>query len=336
MTQTGSARAVLANSRGLVQPGRRVDSERVEALEAAAEALPDDDPRRAQVLALLARSCTTPANRSVAGAGRRSDRDSPSRRRSGRARAHARLIACLGDLGARHAAAAQTADRRAARAGAAPERPVVELLGGWVSSRRSASRAGDRSQVESGLRADESAGGLRPGAIVHLVRGCIDESRWAFTQGDLQQPSSGRSGVRGGERIGRARCRVVFRSAAVQCPLLQQGRSGEFVEQAVQLAGRPGQHRGVARGRGALLDRKRPRRTEARELVLAEDFRSVPWDVDWSGALFIWADVCSRLGLGDRAGEVYELLAPFSGQLASGGSLVSGRSPRRSARSPRR
>ena len=33
-------------------------------------------------------------------------------------------------------------------------------------------------------------------------------------------------------------------------------------------------------------------------------------------ATFVWADVCSRLGLGDRAGEFYELLEPFSSQLA--------------------
>ncbi|HMD52457.1 MAG TPA: AAA family ATPase, partial [Solirubrobacteraceae bacterium] len=48
-------RAVLANSRELAasQMGAP-DDERVEALDAAAEALPEDDPRRAQVLALLA------------------------------------------------------------------------------------------------------------------------------------------------------------------------------------------------------------------------------------------------------------------------------------------
>ena len=47
-------RAVLANSRGWTSQVGAVDSERVQALEAAAEALPDGDPRRAQVLALLA------------------------------------------------------------------------------------------------------------------------------------------------------------------------------------------------------------------------------------------------------------------------------------------
>ena len=40
--------------------------------------------------------------------------------------------------------------------------------------------------------------------------------------------------------------------------------------------------------------------------------------------LFCWADVCSRLRLLDRAGELYELLEPFSGQLAVGGPIVYG------------
>ena len=40
--------------------------------------------------------------------------------------------------------------------------------------------------------------------------------------------------------------------------------------------------------------------------------------------MFIWAEVCSRLCVLDRADEVYELLAPFSGQLVAGGTLLSG------------
>ena len=47
-------------------------------------------------------------------------------------------------------------------------------------------------------------------------------------------------------------------------------------------------------------------------------------DESWVHALFIWAEVCSRLCVLDRANEIYELLAPFSGQLVVGGTLVSG------------
>ena len=66
---------------------------------------------------------------------------------------------------------------------------------------------------------------------------------------------------------------------------------------------------------------------EARELALAEDLPSVPWDLMWSVTMFLWADACSRLGLLDRAAELYELLAPFSDQLAVSGSMVSGSIP---------
>jgi hypothetical protein len=62
-----------------------------------------------------------------------------------------------------------------------------------------------------------------------------------------------------------------------------------------------------------LIDSGRP--DEARDLALAEDLQSLPWD--WrSSAVFLWAEVCSRLGLAERAGELYELLEPFSSQVA--------------------
>jgi AAA ATPase domain/Adenylate and Guanylate cyclase catalytic domain len=47
-------RAVLANTRGFTSQAGVVDGERVQALQVAAQALPDSDPRRGQVLALLA------------------------------------------------------------------------------------------------------------------------------------------------------------------------------------------------------------------------------------------------------------------------------------------
>ena len=40
--------------------------------------------------------------------------------------------------------------------------------------------------------------------------------------------------------------------------------------------------------------------------------------------MLMWATVCFRLRIRDRAGELYELLAPFSGQFVAGGTLVSG------------
>ena len=47
-------------------------------------------------------------------------------------------------------------------------------------------------------------------------------------------------------------------------------------------------------------------------------------DETWFMAMFMWAEVCSRLRILDRTDEIYELLAPFSGQLVAGGTIVSG------------
>ena len=114
-------RAVLANSRGwFSQMQGVIDSERVEALEAAADAVPDDDPRRVWVLALLASElqyageparCRALATESIelARGGRRS--------RGARAHADERVH---GHLGAEHAAGAGGDSRPAAQPRAEP------------------------------------------------------------------------------------------------------------------------------------------------------------------------------------------------------------------------
>jgi hypothetical protein len=99
-----------------------------------------------------------------------------------------------------------------------------------------------------------------------------------------------------------------------------QGRLGELVEPLVQAAGGPDSLSGFrALATIALIESGRA--DEARELVLAEDFQSVPWDVVWSMVVFGWADVCSRLDLIDRASELYELLQPYPGQIAAAASI---------------
>jgi tetratricopeptide (TPR) repeat protein len=100
-----------------------------------------------------------------------------------------------------------------------------------------------------------------------------------------------------------------------------QGREGEPVEQIVQFAGEPdGPPAWRAAAAIALIESGRT--DEARELAIAEDFQSAPWAYLWSPAMFVWADVCSRLRLVDRAHELYELLAPFAAQLPVAGVLV--------------
>jgi tetratricopeptide (TPR) repeat protein len=95
-----------------------------------------------------------------------------------------------------------------------------------------------------------------------------------------------------------------------------QGRLGELVEPIVQVAGQPDSLSGY-RVQAAVALIESGRADEARELVIAEDFQSVPLDSIWSMVMVVWADACSRLGLVDRASELYELLQPFPGQMAA-------------------
>jgi len=102
-----------------------------------------------------------------------------------------------------------------------------------------------------------------------------------------------------------------------------QGRSRELAQQSEQFVDLRDSHSAWRAGAAtSLIDGDRW--DEARELARREDFREVPVDQTWSGAMFIWADVCSRLRLADRAGELYELMRPFPGQFAAQASVVQG------------
>jgi hypothetical protein len=314
-------RAVLANSRGWTSQVGAVDSERVEALEAAAEVLPDDDPRRAQVLALLGQElhysgdparCRRLAAEAIEIARAAGD---PV------ALANTLFVACW---------AIWVPDMLQERKRLTDE--LLELaqrlndpwLSFWAASRQweVAIESADRPQAESALTAMRTlaASVPQPSFIwLHL----LDEFAWAFTQGDL--PSSEQWAIRAFEAASASGepDAALFFGVQLLSIRLQQGRSGELVAQVVQAASEPDCLAGWTAA-AALCLIEGGREAEARRLALAEDFRSIPWDAGWSAAAFIWAQVCSRLDLGDRAGQLYELLAPFSGQLASGGSLVYG------------
>jgi hypothetical protein len=59
-------------------------------------------------------------------------------------------------------------------------------------------------------------------------------------------------------------------------------------------------------------------------LALAEDLEGVPWDMGWSAAMAVWAEVYCHLPLLDRAGALSELLASYSDQFAVSASVVWG------------
>jgi class 3 adenylate cyclase len=312
-------RAVLANTRGFPSHVGVVDGERVRALEAAAQALPGGDPRRGQVLALLASELHYSGD------------PERCRRLAGEAIDTARAV---GD----EAALAQTLSH-AIWAIAAPDTleqrrelideleclaerlddPQLKSLGG--GARLTASiEAADRAQIESSLERGRVL-------VTHLPQASLrwgwlmSQATWSFIQGDLRE--SERWAVQGAEAG--AGEPDAFIAVGVQLFAMRhlQGRLREVADQAVAITRRP---EGVAghRSGAALALIESGREDEARELALAEDLQSIPLEQAWYHAVILWAMVCSRLALGERAGELYRMLAPFSGRLAGNALCVFG------------
>ncbi len=316
-------RAVLANSRGwgtATQFGA-VDSERVRALEATERALADDDPRRPQVLALLAFELHHGGD--------------PVRCRALAADAveMARAAgdpAALAHTLANASAATWATDTLQERRQVSDElselvQPLDDpRLSFWAALRRMVVglQAGDRSQVESAIATIRALAASVPEPWIASTRLKL-ESSWALVQGDLQ--ASEQWATEAHEvaiAYGEPDAASSFAGQLSQIRYLQ-GRSAENLEGALRGAARPDALAGWrAAAALALIESGRP--DEARELALAADFQGTVLDETWFLAMFIWAEVCSRLCFLDRADEVYDLMAPFSGQLVAGGTIVSG------------
>ncbi len=313
--------AVLANNRGWTSQVAAVDSERVQALEAAAEALPDGDPRRARVLALLV------SELHFAG--------EPARCRALAAEA-IEIARATGDPAAlAHTLVNATAAVWAPDTLKEREQLTDELLElaqrlddpslrfrVAVRSLGVGLEAGDRPQIESGLAAMRTLAVSVPEPFFVYQR-LVCEAGWALTQGELQ--ASEQWGIQAFEASRASAQPDAVLNFGVELFHVRhaQGRLGELVEESVALADQRDNRSGWRAG-AALALIEAGREDEARELALAEDFQSVPWDLVWSTAMLLWADACSRLRVPDRAGELYELLAPFSGQLVVAAAHVSG------------
>jgi class 3 adenylate cyclase len=317
-------RAVLANSRGWASELSAVDSERVQALEAAAAALPDGDPRRARVLALLANElhfageparCRALAAEAIETA-----------RTAGDPAALAHTLANAA-MAIRVPGMRQERDRLAGELLELAQRLDDPSLSFQAAAMRLAGGmdAGDRSQVESALEAMRTLAASVPEPFF-VYQQLLCEADWAFVQGELEASEQWAvQTFKAGRASGQPDAVLGFGAALfwVRC---FQGRLGEIVEASVQAADVQDNRSGW-RAAAALALIEAGREEEARELALAEDFHSVPLDVLWSTAMLIWADACSRLRLPDRAGELYELLAPFSGELLAGGAFAAGSFP---------
>lgn len=313
--------AVLANNRGWTSQVGAVDAERVETLEAAAQALPDRDLRQAQVLALLAsellysgdparcRRLAAEAVEIARGAG------------DPQVLANTLFNACWGiwvpDMVQERARLTDEMSELADRLGD----PVVRFNAaarGWEVG----TELGDRSRAEAALTTMKavSASIPQPSFLwACLLWACV----WELINGDLaasEQCAMQAFEVASGSGEPDA---ALFLGGQLLNIRSLQGRSGELVEQVTQFAGGPDSIPAWrAAAATALLDSGRD--SEARELALAEDFDSVPWDPLWSVTMFGWADACSRLGLGNRSSELYGLMAPYSRHLAVSGSLAYG------------
>jgi len=313
--------AVLANNRGWTSQVAAVDSERVQALEAAAEALPDGDPRRARVLALLV------SELHFAG--------EPARCRALAAEA-IEIARATGDPAAlahtlvNATAAVWAPDTLKEREQLTDELlELAQRLDDPSLSFRVAVRslgvgleAGDRSQIESGLAAMRTLAASVPEPFFVYQR-LVCEAGWALAQGELQ--ASEQWGIQAFEASRASAQPDAVLNFGVELFHVRhaQGRLGELVEESVALADQRDNRSGWRAG-AALALIEAGREDEARELALAEDFQSVPWDLVWSTAMLLWADACSRLRAVDRAGELYELLAPFSGHLVVAAAHVLG------------
>ncbi|HXW59808.1 MAG TPA: AAA family ATPase [Solirubrobacteraceae bacterium] len=315
------ASAVLANTRGVASHAGAVDGERVQTLEAAAQALPSIDPRRGQVLALLASELHYSGE--------------PSRCRQLAAEAIELARAGGDEVVLAHTLChvtwaiyvPDTLDLR--------KRLIDELVDlterlddPWLSCIAALRQlnvsfeAGDRVQMESGLVAMRALAASVPQPTIQWLWSLYESARFLM-QGDLHQAEQwANRAAEAGTAAGQPDALMIFGAQVSQVRYFQ-GRLGELVEQTGALAGDP-ENLATWRAAAALAMMQSGRKDEARELALAEDLKRVPWDQVWGVTMVSWGLVCSRLGLVDRAGELYEMLAPFSGQFAFTGANFSG------------
>jgi hypothetical protein len=248
------SRAVLANTRGLTSRLGTVDSERVQMLQAAALALPDGDPRRARVLALLA------SELHYAG--------EPSRCRQLAAEA-IELARASGDQAAlahtlAHASWAITApdtlEQRRLLIGELfdlTKRLDDPRLSLFTAAWRFATgiEAGDRSQIESSLLTLRALAASVPQPTIGWGL-LIDEATWSLVQGDIE--ASEQWAIKASEAGTAAGEPDAVMTFGVQLFTVRyfQGRLGELVNQVVQSAS---EEDGIPRGRGARAPGERSR-----------------------------------------------------------------------------
>jgi len=316
-------RAVLANGQGWITASQfgAVDSERVQALEAAAAALAQDDPRRAQILAHLAYElhlsdeqdrCRTLAAQAVE-LGRSGDDT-------------AALVRALAYASAATWGTDTLRERQRASNELAELVPRLDdpRLSFWAALRQMVVgiQSGERSQAESGLADMRTLAAVVPEPLLVWTRLKL-ESVWALIQGDLE--GSEHWAIQAHDVASTSGDPEVAQSLGAQLSRVRafQGRLAESTERALRGADTPDSLATWHAFAGLTL-LESDRSDEARERMLAADFLRARGDETWLAAMLMWANVCSRLQVYDRADELYALLSPFAGQFVAGGTIVSG------------
>ena len=311
-------RAAIANSRGFQSTTGFEDEERVANLEAALDLLdPDELPRRAALLALLAQeqmwSGDLPRRRSL------SDEAVELARRCG----DPRTLAFV--LWRRYTTISVPESLAERLANMSEMQALAERLGDtelrfWAAYHATcgAQEAGDLAGIERNLEVAERIAREVGQPVMIWLAMCSRHVR-AMLAGRLEEAEAvADEAAQLGSDTGQSDA-LTFYLTQLHTIRMEDGRIEELLELSAQMMednpGIPGL-RAVMANTYAGTDRF----DEARETiapVAASGFADVPRDMLWLSSLGSYADVCRLLGDRDAAAALYELLEPWADQVAS-------------------
>jgi tetratricopeptide (TPR) repeat protein len=317
-------RAVLATWHGTPSLGQR-DEQLVGALQAAVAALPEDDPRRAELLAQLAAQVTTSApfeqRREM------TDEAVAIARRSG----DPRLLCEVLTNAAFATWTAHTAGERALVV-----REAVAL----------AERVGDpwlrfRSEIRGAnvLEVGDLEGFDRSTAVMAQLVEAIPQPfmRWclhftlaarALLAGRLDDADA--LALKAFEESGGSADALTIFGAQIVAIRWEQDRMHELVDLVAQaVVDNPLLPAFRSAHALALLSaREHDHARELLEAAAADGFASTPLDLSWSTTLTAWSEVAFRLGAREAAAALYETLVPHAGTIVWNGASTWGPMPR--------
>lgn len=317
-------RAVLANTRGFVSATGTIDLDRVARLEHALAAAPEDDPRRAQLLATMAAELTF--------SGDWERRVALADEAVALARAKDDPVALAAVLGSRFMTTwtPETLDRR--DADSAEQLALAERHGDlptrFGALHWRATVCVERGEMQEAARLVEREAALarQIGQPIPLWLAAYDRATQALTRGLLDEADSwaqeaGRIAMESGQPEA-----VAFLTGQVLNIAFERGTLGALEPLiAAQVAGNPG----IPAFEGALaLARVEAGLDDGAREVLArqaaDGFAGFPYDSNWLVGLVIFAEACGRAGGAAAAAALYERLLPAAGQVAFNSATVWG------------